>query len=148
MLGPFLPLLLERSMQSETSIEFEPSDVTECIELWQSTAGSRPASVLHVENGTGVVAMFPPVASWEDLGSARDFDLVYPARSAATVALKLPSPWRAFAVSDFLVHIFDASRSASPEDTIRASIGAIAALGGGLPQRLRAKAFVPGDVHA
>jgi hypothetical protein len=135
-------------MQNETSIEFESSDVAECIELWRSTAGSRPASVLHVENGAGVVAMFPPVASWDDLGPARDFDLVYPARSAATAALKLPAPWRALALSDFLVHIFDASRSASPEDTIRTTIEAIAALGGGLPQRLRAKAFVPGEVRA
>jgi hypothetical protein len=135
-------------MPKETSIEFEPCDVTDCLELWQSTAGSRPASVLQIENGAGVVAMFPPVASWDDLGPARDFDLVYPARTAATAALKLPAPWRAFAVSDFLCHIFDASRSASPEDTIRTTIGCIAALGGGLPQRLRAKAFVPGDVHA
>jgi hypothetical protein len=135
-------------MQSETSIEFEPSDLAECIRLWESTAGSRPASVLHVENGTGVVAMFPPVASWDDLGPARDFDLVYPMRSAAAAALKLPAPWRALALSDFLCHVFDSSRSASPEETIRTTIDAIAALGGGLPQRLRAKAFVPRDVHA
>jgi hypothetical protein len=135
-------------MSDQISIEFEPRDVAECVELWHSTAAGRPGCVLHVENGNGVVAMFPPVTSWDDLGSARDFDLVYPVRAAAAATLKLPPPWRAFPLSDFLCHIFDASRSASPEDTIRTTIECIEALGGGLPQRLRARAFVPGDARA
>jgi hypothetical protein len=134
-------------MSDQTCIEFEPRDVAECIGLWHSIAGSRPAHVLHLENGSGIVAMFPPVASWEDLGPARDFDLVFPAGTPAVAALKLAPPWRALPLSDFLCHIFDASRTASPEETIRTTIDCMEALGGGLPPRLRARTFVPSGLR-
>jgi hypothetical protein len=124
-------------MPGETFIEFEVRDVGKVVAMWQSTAGSRPASVLHVESGAGVVAIFPPVASWET-GPPQDFDLVHPVRSAAHVALNLRDPWRALSLSDFLCHVFDASHSASPEETLRVTVGCIEALTGGTPQRLRA----------
>jgi hypothetical protein len=134
-------------MPSDAAVEFESRDLAEVIALWQSTAGSRPASVLRVENGAGVIAIFPPVASWE-AGPPRDFDLVYPVRVAARALLALPAPWRALSLSDFLCHVFDASHSASPEDTIRMTVHCIGALGGGLPTRLRATTGRFGDAHA
>jgi len=134
-------------MPGDTAIEFELRDLAEVIELWQSTAGSRPASVLRVENGAGVFAMFPPVASW-DSGPPRDFDIVHPVRVAARALLDLPAPWRALSLSDFLCHVFDASHSASPEETIRVTVRCIEALGGGLPARLRATTRRLGDMRA
>jgi hypothetical protein len=126
-------------MQSDTFIEFEVRDVAEVVELWRSTAGARPAPVLRVEGGSGVVAIFPPVASWET-GPPQDFDLVHPLRAAAHVALNLRAPWRALSISDFLCHVFDTSHSASPEETLRVTVACIEALAGGEPQRLRATA--------
>jgi hypothetical protein len=131
-------------MPGDTAVEFESRDLAEVIALWQSTAGSRPASVLSVENGAGVVATFPPVTSWET-GPPCDFDLIYPVRVAARALLDLPAPWRALSLSDFLCHVFDASHSASPEETIRVTVRCIEALGGGLPERLRASTRRVGD---
>lgn len=134
-------------MPGDGAVEFESRDLAEVIALWQSTAGRRPASVLRVENGAGVIAMFPPVASWE-VGPPRDFDLIHPVRIAARALLALPAPWRALSLSDFLCHVFDASHSASPEETIRMTVRCIDALGGGLPARLRASTGRLGEPRA
>jgi hypothetical protein len=134
-------------MPGDSAIEFESRDLGEVVALWQSTAGSRPPSVLRVENGAGVIAMFPPVGSWE-AGPPRDFDLIFPVRVAVRALLDLPAPWRALALSDFLCHVFDASHSASPEETIRVTVRCIEALGGGLPARLRATTRGLGETRA
>jgi hypothetical protein len=122
------------TLPSGTFIEFEARDLARVVELWQATAGT---SVLQVEDGAGVVAIFPPFASWE-AGPPQDFDLVHPVRAAAHVALKLSAPWRALSISDFLCHVFDTSHSATPEETLGVTVRCIEALSGGLPQRLRA----------
>jgi hypothetical protein len=130
------------------SLEFEPGDIAACVTAWRSTAGREPARVMHVENGAGIVAMFAPIGCWDELGTARDFDLVYPARTSMLSAVRLSEPWHALPISDFLVHIYDASRSAPPEEVIRVMVGCIEALAGGLPERLIATSLVPRDPRA
>jgi hypothetical protein len=125
------------------TIEFDATDIAQCVALWRATAGNVPPLAMHLESETGVVAMFAPIRSWDDLGTSRDFDLVYPPRAAAFALLNVVAPWRTLPISDFLSHVYDASRTASPDEVIRVAIECIQAIAMSPSRRLRAKAVAP-----